>query len=95
MKRLLPIVLLLVCLLVSCRTTETVVEYVPVELDVETLIKPIIQLRPADVILITNPETLSDIMQNSVAFQYAYQNWRDYAVTLENFYLELNKAQGL
>lgn len=81
---------LLLCVFTSCRTkVETVTEYIPVELDIETLIQPVLELRPPTVML-RDVSTLSDAMQNSVAFQKAYMNWRDYALTLESFYLSLN-----
>lgn len=80
----------LCCLFTSCRTTETVVEYVPVELDVAGLVQPIVEQRPADVVLIEDVQTLADVMSNSVAFQKAYEDWKAYAITLEEFCLSLN-----
>lgn len=95
-KVLLKIVFVFVVLLVlsSCKTPDPQVEYVPVELDVETLIQPILDMRPETVNLIDDPRTLSDLMSNSVSFQFAYERWMDYALTLEGFYLDLeNKTQ--
>lgn len=88
------LVLVAVCLslLVSCHSTETVTEYVPVEIDLERLVQPVLDLRPEDVVLIDDPKDLSDIMQNSVSFQYAYENWRLYAMSLERVYEELDKV---
>lgn len=83
------------CLLLSlssCKTPETQVEYVPVELDIQDLIQPMLKMRPDDVKLIDPPETLSDIMSNSVSFQYAYETWKGYAEALENFYLSIGKV---
>lgn len=82
------VVLSMLCLS-SCRTVETKVEYVPVEYDFEELLRPITEQRPQPVKLIDAPSTLSDIMQNSVSFQYAYETWRDYALALEGFYKSL------
>lgn len=72
----------------SCKTPapEVITEYVPVHYDWDTLLNPIKRHRPEVVQLIENPETLSDIMQNSVSFQYAYENWKAYALALEGFY---------
>lgn len=80
----------LCCLFTSCRTVETVTEYVPVELNVAELVKPIVDQRPADVVLIEDVQRLSDVMENSVAFQKAYADWRAYAITLEEFCLSLS-----
>lgn len=78
------------CLFTSCVTkTETITEYVPVSLDINSLIKPILDMRPEEAHLVEDVQTLADVMSNSVAFQTAYQNWRDYALTLEGFYLSL------
>lgn len=77
------VVLSMLCLS-SCRTVETKVEY-----DFEELLRPITEQRPQLVKLIDAPSTLSDIMQNSVSFQYAYETWRDYALALEGFYKSL------
>ena len=89
------ILLSVFCILfcVSCKTGETKTEYIPVTLDIETLMEPITELRPEEVQLIDAPIDLSDIMQNSVSFQYAYENWRNYALTLEQFYYSLIEAQ--
>lgn len=81
--------LAIILLAVSCKTVEVRTEYVPVTLDYETLIKPITELRPEEVKLIDAPQDLSDIMQNSVSFQYAYENWKSYALSLEQFYKSL------
>ena len=88
------LIIAVILLAVSCKTAEVQTEYIPVELDVETLIEPILELKPEDVKLIDAPQDLSDIMENSVSFQYAYENWKSYALTLEQFYLSLNDAQA-
>ena len=87
--------LLLCFLFTSCRTTETVTEYVPIEVDVSSLAQPILQLRPEPVTLIEDVQTLADAMSNSVAFQKSYMEWRDYALTLEDFITNFNNGQEL
>ena len=92
-KAILVFFIALCLILCSCRTTETVVEYVPVAIDIEGMIQPILKMRPSDVVLIEDVQTLSDVMTNSVAFQEAYENWRAYALALEGFYKSIDTAQ--
>lgn len=89
------LLLAVILLAVSCKTAEVKTEYVTVMPDVETLIEPILELKPEDVQLIDSPQDLSDIMENSVSFQYAYENWKTYALTLEQFYLSLTDEEAL
>lgn len=78
--------LCLACLLSSCATkAETEYVYVPVELNIQELVQPVLDMRPADVTLIEDVQTLSDVMQNSVSFQQSYNEWRSYAIALEGF----------
>lgn len=85
--------LAIILLAVSCKSAEVKTEYIPIEIDYEELIEPILQLKPSDPELIDAPQDLSDIMQNSVSYQYAYQNWKSYALTLEGFYLSLKDVE--
>lgn len=81
-------------LLPSCTSAKDVqIEYVPVEYDWDILLDPITQKRPDYVRLIDSPESLSDIMQNSVSFQYAYENWKDYALALESVYQSIKASE--
>ena len=83
--------LLSLCLLSSCATkTTTEYVYVPVDLNVQELAQPVLDMRPADVVLIDDIQTLSDVMQNSVAFQQSYNEWRSYAIALEGFITNLD-----
>ena len=92
-KTLLIIMIIALLMLSSCKTGETQVEYVPVELNVQELIQPVLRMRPEEVRLIDAPESLSDIMQNSVSFQFAYEEWKGYAELLESFYKNLEGEQ--
>lgn len=83
------VVAIMLLSLCSCHTTETKVEYVPTELNIEELIQPVLEMRPEQPRLIDSPESLSDIMQNSISFQFAYEDWRGYAELLESFYLSI------
>ena len=83
----------LLFLFTSCVTkTETVTEYIPVTLDVKSLAQPLLGMRPADVQLIENVETLSDVLQNSVSFQQSYNEWHAYADALEGFITSLDSG---
>ena len=93
MRKFAIVILFVLLCLCSCKTVETQTEYVPVTLDIEELIEPITELRPQDPQLIDAPSDLSDIMENSVSFQYAYENWKAYALSLEQFYTFLVDEQ--
>lgn len=71
----------------SCTSTKTVTEYVPVPVktDIGALAQPLLSLRPSDVSIIEDVQTLSDVMQNSVSFQQSYNEWHAYADALEGF----------
>lgn len=78
--------LLSLCLFTSCATrTVTEYQYIPVKLNVTELAQPLLDMRPADVVIIRDVQTLSDVMQNSVAFQQSYNEWHEYATALEGF----------
>ncbi len=83
----------IILLAVSCKSAEVKTEYIPIEINYEELIEPILQLKPSDPELIDAPQDLSDILQNSVSYQYAYQNWKSYALTLEGFYFSLKDVE--
>ena len=86
---------LVLCLFgTSCRHTETITEYIPVEVDVAGLVQPLLDIRPQPVVLIEDVQTLSDIMENSVAFQNAYMDWKAYAEALESFCLSLGSSDA-
>ena len=84
--------LALLCLSTSCRTKVTEIEYVPVEVkqDIRALAQPLLDLKPQPVVLIEDVQTLSDVMRNSVAFQQSYNEWRTYALSLEDFITGFN-----
>ena len=98
MKRVLIMVLALLLVLVSCKSTETRIEYVPVTTDYTDIINPVFKLRPEFIPQdLLRPEeilTLEDVIHNSVCYQYAMENWRDYAVTLEDVLLTIANPDG-
>ena len=73
MKKLLVICVSFI-LLVSCTSTK----YVPVVQDVPTI--PVSEYSVKD--LIQEPETVYDLMHNSVIYEHEYYRWHDYALIL-------------
>ena len=90
-------VLLLLCS-TSCRTTktETIIEYVPVELDLSGAIEPVFKLRPdnSKLDIRENVETLSDIVFNSLAYQMGWERWQTYAEALEQVIIDIQETYG-
>lgn len=93
MKRVVVVMLAVSMTLVSCRSTETRIEYVPVTTDYTDVIDPVFKLRPdylpKDLLGPDEILTLEDVMHNSVCYQLAMENWRSYAITLEDVLLAL------
>lgn len=80
--------------LTSCSTTKTVepeivtvTEYVPMKLDLQDVIYPVIQMRPDNSQLKIKTEgeiqSVYDIVDNSLSYLKAWGAWQSYAETLE------------
>ena len=82
----------------SCTSTrtETITEYVPVEIDLKDVVEPVFQLRPdnskLDIHLAV--QTTVDIVHNSVQYQKAWQNWQIYAEALEQVIEDIDEVYG-
>ena len=79
-------VIVFALLLVSCRSVETV--YVePQPIDLEPSIQLLFDARPDDskLEIIEKPETVYEILDNSNAYLMAWNNWKVYSASLENY----------
>lgn len=96
---------LIVCVLLpfsftSCSTTktetETIVEYVPVEIDLTDVVDPVLRLRPDNTQLqiIEDVQTTLDIVSNSIQYQIAWERWQIYAEALEKVLNEVEEVYG-
>lgn len=88
MKKALTIISICLFLLVGCKSVETEYVYVPIYPNWDEL--PIVlDQKPNPVEGLVMPATLHDIVSNSLAFQNAYYNWKDYASLVEAYTLQL------
>ena len=75
-------VLLLLC--GSCRSTRTVIEYLPAEIDLTDVIAPVFELRPDNyVTVIMDVQDISDVVKNSAVYLRQWELWQTYAEGLE------------
>ena len=88
---------LLLCF-TSCKSTktETVIEYVPVEIDLTEAVAPVKALRPDNSKLefIVDIQTVSDIVANSLTYQSAWEQWQNYAEALEDVMDHVQEVYG-
>lgn len=92
MKRIVPFVILVSLLVVSCKSVETV--YVePEPLDIGPSIQVLFDARPDDskLVIKPSPETVYDLMENSNVYLTAWENWKTYSKALESY---LEKLRG-
>lgn len=82
----------------SCTSTrtETITEYVPVEIDLSGVVDPVLQLRPdnSKLDIRLDVQTTVDIVHNSVQYQNAWQNWQIYAEALEQVLEDIDDVYG-
>ena len=82
----------------SCRSTktETITEYVPVEIDLAGVVEPVFQLRPdnSKLQIITDVQTNLDILNNSIQYQKAWEGWQIYAEALEKVIVDIEDVYG-
>lgn len=76
-----------ICSLVGCSTPSK--EYVIVSPDFLNTFQPLLATRPSEPELIEDVNTLEDVMHNSVAFQKAYYDFRQYSLSLEQAILSV------
>ena len=82
---------------ISCSTTETTTEYVPVAVDLTDVIEPVFALRPDNSTLEINESqimTLLDVTKNSVQYQKAWEMWQTYAEMLEDVIIGIKETYG-
>lgn len=89
---------LLLFLFGSCRSTrtETITEYVPVEIDLKAVVEPVFQLRPdnSKLQITTDVQTTLDIVNNSIQYQKAWEGWQIYAEALEKVIVDIEDVYG-
>lgn len=88
------LVLVALALLVSCKSAEPLIEtrYVSVPVDISSSMAMVMATRPEiEFDVVTDIQSVSDIMANSLAYQTAWERWQDYAFRLED-YLAILKA---
>lgn len=93
MKRIVPFVLLISLLFVSCKSVETV--YVePEPLDIGPSIQLLFDARPDDskLLIKSSPETVYDILENSNVYLKAWENWKNYSTSLEDYLRTLQEV---
>lgn len=93
MKRIVSFVLLVSLLFVSCRSVETV--YVePEPLDIGPSIQMLFDARPDDskLVIKSSPETVYDILENSNVYLTAWENWKTYSTSLEDYLRTLKEV---
>lgn len=93
MKRIVPFVLLVSLLFVSCKSVETV--YVePEPLDIGPSIQLLFDARPDDskLVIKSSPETVYDILENSNEYLTAWGNWKNYSTSLEDYLRTLQEV---
>ena len=82
----------------SCRSTrtETITEYVPVEIDLAGVVEPVFQLRPdnSQLQFTTDVQTALDIVNNSIQYQKAWESWQIYAEALEKVIVDIGDVYG-
>ena len=71
------------CLFACTSCTSTSVKYVESSPDLTDAVGPVFDTRPAPPEIITDVESLSDVMNNSASWQMAYYQMSDYATSLE------------
>ncbi len=83
-RRLTILLLLMALMLTSCQTG-VVTEYVTVTPDITDVVEPVLMQRPdnSTVEVITDVQTVEDIVSNSVSYMYAWRMWETYADALE------------
>lgn len=72
-------------LLASCST----VSYVPVTVDTPSL--PLVTGEYAIENLVEEPETVYDILQNSVIYEHQYYVWHSYALILHDYMVDMGE----
>lgn len=90
MKKAFVIISVCLLLLVGCKSVETEYIYIPVYPDWAEL-PLIVEQKPNPVEGLVMPATMHDIVSNSLAFQNAYYNWKDYASLVEAYTLQLKE----
>lgn len=93
MKRIVPFVLLVSLLFVSCKSVETV--YVePEPLDIGPSIQLLFDAKPDDskLVIKSSPETVYDILENSNVYLTAWENWKTYSEALESYLEKLRET---
>ena len=83
--------LLLSFTFVSCTTTK--IEYVPMKVDLTDVTDPVLMQRPdnSQILVIENPQTLEDIVENSAAYLYGWSVWQSYADALEQTLIHIRE----
>jgi len=85
--------LLLLCS--SCRSTRTVIEYLPAEIDLTDTIAPIFAMRPDnDVEIIVDVQDIADVVKNSAVYLRQWELWQSYAVGLEEVLIGIQQTYG-
>lgn len=79
----------------SCRSTKTVIEYLPAEIDIADVVEPIYAMRPDNKVeIILDVQDVADIVTNSAVYLRQWKLWQTYAEGLEKVLMGIQETYG-
>lgn len=90
-KNILVIVIVCLMVLVGCKTSEPVT--VPEPIDIEPSMTILFDSRPdnSKINIITDVQTVEDVVLNSAQYLKAWELWENYAISLEEFIVKVDE----
>ena len=90
-KNILVIVIVCLMLLVGCKTSGPVT--VPEPIDIEPSMTILFDSRPdnSKINIITDVQTVEDVVLNSAQYLKAWELWENYAISLEEFIVKVDE----